>query len=92
VNLITDCYVLPERRLLRGGKLDFVQAADDIYNPRTIVNLRKSVHRVSLGATAYDFAISNDYEKYDTGNREVQRWLNKVIRLFEDETFTRLQG
>jgi protein-tyrosine phosphatase len=82
VNLIAERPLLPEGKLYRGGKLDFVTDAASIGAPCTIVNLRKSQDKHSFGACAYDFPISNDYEKYETHNREVGKWLNRVLEVF----------
>ena len=84
VNLIASQTLLPPARLYRGGKLDFVSSAASIGSPQTIINLRKSVDAYSFDAQPLHFPISNDYEKYETVNREVRQWLQKVIRVFED--------
>jgi protein-tyrosine phosphatase len=84
VNLIASQDLLPPRRLYRGGKLDFVLSAVHIGSPGTILNLRKSEDVFSFNAQTLHFPISNDYEKYETANREVKQWLRKVISVFED--------
>jgi protein-tyrosine phosphatase len=60
---------LPTGRILRGGKLGFVKAADDIGNPGTICNLRKGPDSAAerFDADHFHFPASNDHEKYDTG-------------------------
>lgn len=32
----------------------------------------------------FHFPISNDYEKYETANRQVRQWLRNVISVFEN--------
>ncbi|WP_019499207.1 tyrosine-protein phosphatase [Pseudanabaena sp. PCC 6802] len=85
VNIISSRSLLPIGKLFRGGKLDFITSAAQIYNPSTIINLRKSKDIQTFGAYVFDFPISNNYEKYETSNRQVRIWLNKVIKVFEDE-------
>lgn len=91
VNLLADRDLLPPQRILRGGKLEFVTAAEQIGCPGTVINLRKGPDPTDqlFGADYWHFAISNDYEKYNTGIPQVRRWLgnvfeclaNKVVRL-----------
>jgi protein-tyrosine phosphatase len=83
INLIAGCDRLPEQRLYRGGKIEFVRSAAAIGHPGTIINLRKGPDRQTCGAEAYHFPISNDYETYHTYGREVHRWLNRVLQVFE---------
>lgn len=81
VNLIAAREVLPLRRILRGGKLEFVEAAEQIGSPRTIINLRKGPDPEDrrFGADYWHVAISNEHEKYDTTDPIVRRWLNEVL-------------
>ena len=81
LNLLADKEIMPTGRLLRGGKLDFVVASSQIGNPRTIINLRKGPDAVDCLFTAdhWHFPISNDYEKYNTADPQVRRWLNDVL-------------
>jgi protein-tyrosine phosphatase len=81
LELLGGVEVLPPGRVLRGGKIDFVSTPDQISTPGTIVNLRKGADPTSkrFGADYYHFPISNDFEKYDTTQREVQRWLTAVL-------------
>jgi protein-tyrosine phosphatase len=85
VNLIAGHPLLPARRLLRGGKIDFVSCAEEIGHPGTIINLRGGPDTVAFEADLYQFPIANTYEKYDTSQREVRRWLNAIVSLFESE-------
>lgn len=86
VNLIAEREILPEGRILRGGKLQFVGSAEQIGNPGTIVNLRKSDDPIEqrFGADYRHFAIANDHEKYDTTDRVVRRWLNAIFQFLAD--------
>lgn len=81
LNLLADKDVLPTRRILRGGKLEFVRSADQIGSPGTIVNLRKGPDPEGqlFGADYFHFPISNDHEKYNTADPVVRRWLNDVL-------------
>lgn len=83
LTLITGQGILPPNRILRGGKTDYVESAADIGNPKSIINLRKG-HDVELfGADYYHFPIANKIEKYHTEQKEVRRWLNDIMKLFE---------
>ena len=85
INLIAPGNLLPAGRLFRGGKLTLINSAEDICSPKTIINLRKSEDPGTFGAKNFWFPISNDNEVYDTGNPEVRKWLNDVIKVFEDQ-------
>lgn len=81
INLIAGHDLLPPRRILRGGKLEFVETAEQIGCPGRIINLRMGADPADnrFGADYWQFAISNDHEKYDTTDRQVRRWLNDVF-------------
>jgi len=81
VNLIAENELLPLRRIFRGGNLHFVETAEEIGHPGTIINLRKGADLANrrFGADYRHFPISNDHEKYDTKDRAVRRWLNNVF-------------
>jgi protein-tyrosine phosphatase len=85
INLLAGAILVPENRLLRGGKLDAVEQAAQIGNPGTIINLRKGTDRKFFNADYYQISASNRLEKYDTSNSEVQHWLNQVLRVFAEE-------
>jgi len=70
--------ILPPGRLLRGGKLDGVRDPADIGSPGTIINLRQGPDRDTLGAEHRHLSIPNSYEKYNTADPAVRRWLNAV--------------
>lgn len=78
VELIAGRLYLPRGRLLRGGKLDAVRDPAEMGRPRTIINLRMGEDRETFGAAHRHVAIPNEYEKYDTTDRAVRRWLNAV--------------
>jgi protein-tyrosine phosphatase len=84
VELIAGRPYLPRGRLLRGGKLDLVRDASEIGQPRTILNLRMGADHETFGAAYRHVAISNAYEKYDTTDREVRRWLNAALATVAD--------
>ena len=81
LNLLAGRELFPEGVLLRGGKLDAVDAPDQIGSPGTIINLRKGPDAAEFhfGADYFHFPISNDYEKYHTADPAVRRWLNGVF-------------
>jgi protein-tyrosine phosphatase len=83
VNLLANQTLLPLGKLYRGGKLDFVVNATDIGSPKTIVNLRKGEDISIFNTTMLHFPISNDYEKYETIDRQVKQWLRNVVGIFE---------
>ena len=83
INLLATQTLLPLGKLYRGGKLEFVVNATHIGSPRTIVNLRRSEDVKTFSTTTLHFPISNDYEKYETTNRQVKQWLRNVIGIFE---------
>lgn len=85
VNLIAQKEVLPEKRILRGGKLDYVNSLEEIGSPKTIINLQRGEEKVFPTTAKYHFPISNDYEKYNTKDKEVRKWLNQVIKVFENQ-------
>jgi protein-tyrosine phosphatase len=84
VNLLAADMLLPVGKLYRGGKLEFVVSAAHIGSPRTIVNLRKGDDTNTFNSHVFHFPISNDYEKYETTNRQVKQWLRNAISIFED--------
>jgi protein-tyrosine phosphatase len=87
VNLLAGRDILPVGRILRGGKLEFVESADQISSPGTIINLRKGpdLEEKRFGADYWQFSISNDHEKYDTTDPVVRRWLSEVFACIADE-------
>lgn len=72
---------LPRRRLLRGGRLEDVDAARSIGHPGTIVNLRRGADpsRLAFGATPHHHPIANDLEVYRTSDAGVRRWLRGIL-------------
>ena len=87
VNLLAGAELVPERRLLRGGKIDHVRSLEELGSPRTILNLRKGPDPRPFDAHYVHCPISNDHEKYDTSDRVVRRWLNDVVcALIDDAT------
>ena len=82
VNLLAARTLLPPGKLYRGGKLEFVKSAAHIGSPKTIVNLRKGEDINTFDTVMLHFPISNDYEKYETTNRQVKQWLRNAISVF----------
>ncbi|WP_425148032.1 tyrosine-protein phosphatase [Deinococcus sp.] len=86
LGLLMGLSPLPTGRLLRGGKLDFVDALTDIGQPATILNLRRGADRQTWTAQALHLPAPNDLENYDTTNPRVRRWLNEAVAVFEEDT------
>lgn len=85
VNWLAGAKVLPENKLLRGGKTDFVESLAEIGNPGTIINLRQGHDGKDFGIAYYHFPLENKVEKYYTEHKEVRNWLNGIIQFFERE-------
>ena len=88
VNFIFGKELIPEGRLLRGGKIDFVEDYAQIGFAKSIINLRIGADPVKFNTQYFHFPISNNYEKYQTSDKNVRRWLNQVIKLFEEQTLS----
>ena len=81
------CVPLPTRRLLRGGKLAYVERAEQIGCPGTIINLRKGpdTEETHFGAEYWHFPISNDYDKYNTADPAVHQWLVGIFHCLSEK-------
>ncbi len=84
VNLILDEKRLPEGLILRGGSIDFIKDLEEIKNPITIINLRNRADFDVFNSENLHFPMSNKVEKYDTTSKDVRRWLNQIIKVFEN--------
>lgn len=84
INLMLDHEVMPEKRIYRGGSTDYVETADEVENPESILNLRNGHDYNRLGADYYHFPMQNKVEKYDTRQKEVRVWLNQILKTFEN--------
>jgi len=82
LELIAEQPLFPMRKLLRGGKIDFVTDAATIQNPATILNLRRGADPQCLSASFAHFPATKELEKYETSNRDVRRWLNEIVSFF----------
>ncbi len=85
VNWLSGEKLLPLGKLLRGGTTDFVTDAREIGNPGTIINLRQGPDRNDFGIPCLHFPLANKVEKYHTERKEVRRWLNEIVKRFEQE-------
>ena len=85
INLILGQEILAKGKLFRGGKIDFVNSHAEIALAASIINLRKEIDPLKFDATYFHFPISNDHEKYQTSNKFVRRWLNKIIKVLVEE-------
>ncbi len=85
VNWLADKKILPVNKLFRGGKTDFVKDSNEIGSPKTIINLRQGQDQVDFGVTYHHFPLANKVEKYHTEQQEVRKWLNSIVKLFEQE-------
>lgn len=88
VNFILGKEFIPQGKLFRGGKIDFIKDRNQIGWVNSIINLRKATDPVNFNARYFHFPISNDYEKYQTTDKNVRRWLNQIVKLFESSTLT----
>ena len=84
INLIVDKPILPEKVLYRGGSIDYINSDADIYRVKSIVNLRNRVDFDGRDAAYNYFPMANKVEKYDTTQKGVRRWLNQIVRAFEN--------
>ena len=84
INLIYNKKYLAKGIITRGGSIDFVKNLNEIGNAKSIINLRNRADFNSFDVDYYHFPMSNKIEKYDTSQVEVKKWLNKIIRLFEN--------
>jgi len=87
INLILDKKVFLRGKLLRGGSIDYIQNLDEIENPKSIFNLRNGNDPNLVDIDYYHFPMSNKIEKYDTSQKEVRLWLNKIMSSFEFSDF-----
>lgn len=79
INLITGTHILPEKRIYRGGSIDYVKELQEVDQVQSIFNLRNGVDPDYFDIDYYHFPMSNKIEKYDTNQKEVRTWLNKII-------------
>lgn len=84
INLILGKQVLPEGKLYRGGSIDYVKDILEIAHCKTIINLRKRADFEDFNCNYLHFSMANNIEKYDTSQKEVKRWLNSIIKTFEN--------
>ena len=84
VNLICGQDILPLNKIFRGGSIDYVKNWEEIEKAKTIINLRNGQDYRTFDAEYLHFPMSNKIEKYDTSQKEVRRWLNQIIRTFEN--------
>jgi protein-tyrosine phosphatase len=79
INLIAGRVVLPERRLLRGGTVKWLQDLVAIGQPKTMFCLQGSADEQHPEVRNHHFPIANDIEKYDTSRSEVRTWLRGIV-------------
>ena len=77
--LIADRPVIPSGRLLRGGKLTFVEDWSWIDEAKTIINLRSGPDPRRFDAVYRHHPRPNSLSTYDTASRGVRRWLTAVL-------------
>jgi protein-tyrosine phosphatase len=70
---------LPPGRLLRGGKLTFIEDWDEIDRAATIINLRGGPDPRRFDAAYRHHPRPNNLSTYDTTDRGVRRWLCAVL-------------
>lgn len=80
LSLLHTPTALAPGRLLRGGKLDFVESWDDIERPRTILSLRGAPDPPGrFPARLLHMPRPNDQSCYQTQHRAVRAWLARVL-------------
>jgi protein-tyrosine phosphatase len=86
LNLLADRTVMPERRILRRGTIDWVDSLEEIGSPGTIVSVKKGADSPRFPVEYVHAPISNEFEKYETGTREVRAWLRAALAVLERDT------
>ncbi len=84
INLIAGKEYFIKGTILRGGSIDYVKSLDEIANAKSIINLRNGSDAMTFGADYFHFPMSNKIEKYDTAQKEVKKWLNQIVQVFEN--------
>ena len=84
VNLILGEQRLAEGIIFRGGSIDYIRSEAEIEFPKSIINLRKRPDFDGVDAEYFHFPMANQVERYDTTQKEVRRWLNRIIGIFEN--------
>ncbi len=84
INLISGEKIMQENRFLRGGSIDYVKTLDEIGHATSIINLRNGADDAVFEVDYFHFPMANKVEKYDTSQKEVKNWLNKIIKTFEN--------
>jgi protein-tyrosine phosphatase len=87
VNWLANEKLLPENKLFRGGSIDFVKDLAEINQVKTIINLRQRADYQYFNLNYLHFPITNETEKYNTQDKEVRKWLNQILQVFENEEF-----
>ena len=72
-----------KRKLFRGGSIDYIKNLDEIGNPQLVFNLRNGEDSNLDNLDYYHFLMSIKIEKYDTSQKQVELWLNKIVSQFE---------
>jgi len=84
IYLISGKHVLPENRIYRGGSIDYIKDHKEIEHVKSIINLRNGPDPDYFDIDYLHFPMLNKIEKYDTSQKEVRTWLNKIIGAFEN--------
>ncbi len=85
INLILDQELLPEGKFYRGGSIDYVKEHHEIAGVQSVISLRNGPDYEAFDIDYYHFPMSNKIEKYDTTQKEVRKWLNLIMQVFENE-------
>ena len=83
LTLITGEVLIPHGRRFRGGRIDHVKTHAEISKVRAVINLRNGEDYHAFEAEYLHFPMANKVEKYDTTQKEVRQWLNRIVRTFE---------
>ena len=83
LNEIEQRAVLPEGRIFRGGKLDFVASLAELEHPASVLNLRRGIDP-ELGVPCTHLCVTAGTDTNQTQQPPVRRWLNQVMQFFAD--------
>jgi len=85
VNLLMGEEFLLEKKLYRGGRLNFVFSHEEILNIPTILNLRSGKDEEKFSCSYLHVPAKDKLENYDTKNKNVKKWINSVMEKILDE-------
>ncbi len=85
LNLILGKNTFPLHKIYRGGSIDHVNTLEEIGHAKSILNLRNREDYQVFDLDYYHLPMSNKIDKYDTAQKDVKRWINEIMKIFESE-------